>query len=239
MKDGRGLYVVIAAAGIGERLGIGMYKALIKIGEKAMVQWAIEAFDEIEEVDFINVVVPYEANIGDFECILEGVKRGGRIGLIYGGSKRQLSVYRGVKAFECNDDSVILVHDAARPFVSSRLIKDIINEMSREDVVVPIIPVTDTIKMLKSGYVISTLPREEVGFVQTPQAFKFGVYKRALEIVDIENDIFTDEASIFERAGIKVRYVEGERSNIKITYKEDLLIAEALAKKFKQKSMRD
>lgn len=232
LGESKKVYVVIAAAGSGERLGGDIYKALVPIKGKPMLQWVLEAFDSVNiSIVCINVVIPEKADVAVFEDLIKGLGSKRRFQTTLGGDIRQLSVYRGIMSLECANEDIVVVHDGARPFVRVELIENVVNRMEKENVVVPIIPITDTIKILGEDYIVGTLPREKMGAVQTPQAFRFGLYKRALNWVNLEMDIFTDEASLFERAGIRVAYVDGDRFNIKITYKEDLIIAEYLADK--------
>lgn len=232
MVENRKVYVVIAAAGSGQRLDGNSYKALVKIEGKTILQRVLEVFDKVNiSIECINVIIPEKADAALFEDLIKGLGIRKQVKITLGGAVRQLSVYRGIMSLECEKEDIVMVHDAARPFVSVELIERVIDRMEQENVVVPIIPITDTIKILGENYIEGTLPREKMGAVQTPQAFRFGLYERVLQGINIERDIFTDEASLFERAGIKVAYVKGDRFNIKITYKEDIIIAEYLADK--------
>ncbi len=227
------IYVVIAAAGHGERLGMHCDKALVEIGRKSLLRWVLEAFNEIKyEIGQINIVIPEKTDINLFNAISNNLSLKKNIKLIYGADRRQLSVYKGILELNCSSDDIILVHDAARPFIRKELIEHIVDNIVGQDAVIPVIPVSDTIKVLGDEYVIRTLHRDRMGLVQTPQAFRLSLYKKVLERINIEDNIFTDEASLFEEIGAKIKYVEGDRFNFKITYREDLLIAQAIANKF-------
>ncbi len=227
------IYVVIAAAGHGERLGMHCDKALVEIGRKSLLRWVLEAFNEIKyEIGQVNIVIPEKTDINLFNAISNNLSLKKNIKLIYGADRRQLSVYKGILELNCSNDDIILVHDAARPFIRKELIEHIVDNIVGQDAVIPVIPVSDTIKVLGDEYVIRTLHRDRMGLVQTPQAFRLSLYKKVLERINIEDNIFTDEASLFEEIGAKIKYVEGDRFNFKITYREDLLIAQAIANKF-------
>lgn len=122
----------------------------------------------------------------------------------------------------------VLIHDGARPLVSQKIIEDVINALNVSLAAAPVIKITDTLKTINGfGEIINTVNRENTVAVQTPQGFNLREYLAAAE--KQEKD-FTDDCTVMENAGIKVKTVPGSKSNIKITYKEDLLLAEYLLK---------
>ena len=139
----------------------------------------------------------------------------------YGGSERKDSVLNGFFAV-VKRKGVILVHDAARPFVSRELIKRIIKAAVKYKAAVPVIPVTDTVKHSANGkFVEKTLNRRQLFLAQTPQALSFQVLLKANKIARKKKLNITDDAMLAELAGVKVALVSGEERNIKITVKED------------------
>ncbi|OGF67062.1 MAG: 2-C-methyl-D-erythritol 4-phosphate cytidylyltransferase [Candidatus Fischerbacteria bacterium RBG_13_37_8] len=228
MKNARKIYVVIAAAGEGARLGGSKYKALVPVKKRAMLWWSLKVFSEVERIGKIVVVIPKNAKAGLFEKIIKPFKAKNNIDLVEGEAIRQLSVMNGIKALKCENEDIILVHDAARPLITVDLIERILEAMRCEDCAVPVVPLVDTVKEIRGEYVTGTLNRDLLRCVQTPQAFRYQCYKQAIAKYSLKEELYTDESVLFEKMGYKVKYVDGERLNIKITYKEDLLIAESI-----------
>ncbi len=147
-----------------------------------------------------------------------------------GGDKRQDSVYNGIKELD-SDTDIVVVHDGVRPFVPVGLIGETIKLAMVEDGAVVALPVKDTIKEVTGEGLIKNTPhRESLWYAQTPQAFKKRIIEEAF--IRAYNDGFhgTDESSLVERIGGKVKIIEGTSENIKITTKEDLLHAEMILK---------
>jgi len=123
---------------------------------------------------------------------------------------------------------LICVHDAVRPFVTTDLIEKAVNSCRKHDGVIVALPSSDTIKKIMEDQILETLPRETVWRAQTPQVFSRSALREALELAEAENIQGTDEASLLERIGYQVGFVEGTSLNIKITTKEDWIFAEAI-----------
>ena len=141
------------------------------------------------------------------------------ISCVSGGATRAESVYNAVMA--CTKAETILVHDAARPLVSEDLIKKVIHALTHHDVVIPGIPVADTLKYVENSTVTTTLNRPMIKSIQTPQGFRLNVLKNAYKSVTL-SELITDESLVCEQAGIPVHVIDGEIKNIKITHPEDL-----------------
>src|SRR5690606_34992946 len=147
-----------------------------------------------------------------------------------GGRERGDSVRSGLSRLP-EEVEVVLVHDGARPFVSRELIDRVLQRASSTGVVAAL-PATDTIKRVdESGRVVATLPRAQIWQAQTPQGFPRRLLAQAYERASQEGWTETDDAAIFERCGLPVVVVEGERENLKITRPEDLAIAEAIVRR--------
>jgi 2-C-methyl-D-erythritol 4-phosphate cytidylyltransferase/2-C-methyl-D-erythritol 2,4-cyclodiphosphate synthase len=215
---------IIAAAGRGERLGGSRLKQLLAVGGRPILERSVSAFLHHPAIDEIVVALPAEL-VGDPPSYLRQSAKPMR--LVAGGARRRDSVANAFQQVAAHAD-VVLVHDAARPFVSAQLIGRIIAAASESGAALAALPARDTVKLAQSedgSLVKETLPRESIFLAQTPQAFRREVLRDALAL----NEAATDEAALAERAGHSVRLVEGEASNIKITVPDDLKVAEAIA----------
>lgn len=223
------MYVIIVAAGSGQRFASDTPKQFLEIAGKPVVQHCIDAFDEIEEIRSIVVVMPQELSLW------ESIDLSSEKELIYttGDSCRAGSVLKGLKTLkpEAQKNSWILVHDAARMCVTPMDIRKLIDKCSKNNrgglLVKPII---DTIKYSEDGkYIQKTINRENLYSALTPQMFPYKKLKKALKSVPTEN--ITDEASAMELTGYKPLLVKGRSDNIKLTYADDLLLASFILRK--------
>jgi 2-C-methyl-D-erythritol 4-phosphate cytidylyltransferase len=147
--------------------------------------------------------------------------------VVAGGNTRQKSVFNGLKAAS-DSSELICVHDAVRPFVTKELIEKAVNACSEHDGVIVAQSSTDTIKKVMDDQILETLPRETIWRAQTPQIFSKSALQEGLKMAEDENIQGTDEASLLERIGYQVGFVEGSSLNIKITTEEDWVFAEAI-----------
>jgi len=147
-------------------------------------------------------------------------------GAVPGGDRRRDSVAAGLQVIP-DDAGFVLIHDAARPLVTSKLVQAVIGRLLRGDVagVVPVVPVRDTIKRVAGKYVVETVDRSDLVAVQTPQGFDLEVLRAAHAGADEDA---TDDASMIEKIGGIIAIVDGDPANLKVTYPEDLAVAEAL-----------
>lgn len=216
--------VIIAAGGAGKRLGGKVPKQFLKLGTDSIIARSVKAFQRIAAVREIVVVVPR----GYADSTRRLLGRSGclrRTTVIEGGKERQDSVRSGLDALS-DGTEYVLIHDAVRPFVTRRVILDVIRETVRHEAAVVGVRVKDTIKKEgKRGYYELTLPRKLLWAVQTPQGFSTHLIKRAHRRAVKEGFFGTDDAMLVERLGIPVRIVEGEYGNAKITTREDFLAA--------------
>jgi len=217
---------VIAAAGQGRRLGAARPKQLLEIGGRSVVRRSVDAFDASPRVDAIVVTAPPDLAAPD-ALGLAGTVKPCRV--VAGGARRQDSVANGFDAIGPDADLVV-VHDAARPFVTADLIARTIDAAAESGAAIAAVMSRDTVKRAGGDrrFVDETLPRETVFLAQTPQAFRRAVLRDAVEL-GRQGVEATDEAALAERAGHRVRLVEGDAGNIKITTPEDLAVARALA----------
>lgn len=217
---------VIPAAGLGVRLGSGTPKPLILLKDKPLFIHTLEIISKCLLIESIVVAVQKE-NISEFEEIISKYGISNISKVIAGGETRKESVFNGLEALD-SDTDIVVIHDGARPLVSLQVLEKAIKICYEESAVIVAVPVKPTIKRINSEelYVESTLDRRLLWEAQTPQVFKKDVILRAHnEGKDLEA---TDDAFLVEMLGERVKVVEGEYSNIKITTQEDLLFAERI-----------
>jgi 2-C-methyl-D-erythritol 4-phosphate cytidylyltransferase len=216
---------ILVAAGRGERMGATRPKAFLDVGDKPMLAHAADAFAAAPSVDAVVAVVP-EADVAAARHLLAGTAK--LHGVVAGGARRQDSVLEGMKQAPDGFDGIVLVHDAARPFVDVALIESVIAAAQAHGAALPVLPLTDTVKRVRDGRVVETLDRAELGGAQTPQGFRFGLLTRAYEDAFQARVPLTDEAMAVERIGAPVAAVPGSARNRKLTTPEDLAWARAL-----------
>lgn len=216
---------IILAAGKSERMGAGVDKAFLSLVNKPVVAWSLIAFERCAEIDRIVLVVRKDQVLASKAVAkMFGISKIDKI--VPGGSRRQDSVEAGLKACDV-DTRVVVVHDAARPLVSSDTIAETVAAAKKFGAVTVGRPVTDTIKRCERASTVSeTVPRDKLWAVQTPQAFQIKVLREALKAVG-KGEV-TDDCAAVEAAGGVVRIVENLKPNFKITTVEDLQLAGAL-----------
>jgi len=212
---------IIAAGGSGTRLGASTPKQLLDVGGQSMLARSIGAFDAHPRVSEIIVVLPASA-------IGEPIASSKPTHVVAGGSRRQDSVANGFARVAVHAD-VVLVHDAARPFVSADLIDRTIDAAATHGAVIPALEARDTVKRVQAGCIVETIPRETIVLAQTPQGFRRDVLARAIAGGSAADSVATDEAMLAERAGHAVHVVSGDPANVKITTQADLEAARRVA----------
>ena len=215
---------VIVAAGASTRMGDAGDKTLADVGGEPLIARTVEVFERCDAVTAIALVVS-ERN-RDAIAGLRGEKGWQKtMPPLIGGARRQDSVRAGLDALPAECDWV-LVHDGARPFVTSRMIEEGLAAAAATGAAIAVVPAFDTVKRVgEGGRVVETLDRSELAMVQTPQVFRRSVLERAH--AEITDDV-TDDAAMVERIDIEVRTFDGTRTNMKITTPEDLALAEAM-----------
>jgi 2-C-methyl-D-erythritol 4-phosphate cytidylyltransferase/2-C-methyl-D-erythritol 2,4-cyclodiphosphate synthase len=217
---------IIAAGGSGRRLGAPVPKQLLDVGGRSILARSIGAFDRHPAITELIVALPAQL-VEDAAAIVGPTLR--PIRFVPGGATRQDSVARAFDAVSRTAD-VVLVHDAARPFVSQDVITRAIGAAAEHGAAIAAIPVSDTVKQIErrepAQVIVGTIPRESVVLAQTPQAFRRDVLRDAVALGRSGVEA-TDEAGLAERAGHVVHVIEGERANVKITTAGDLDTARA------------
>jgi len=222
--------VIIAAAGMSNRMGSKINKQFIDIDNKPILVHTLEKFERCKYIDEIILVSKGE----EVEyCRKEIVKKYGfkKINkIIRGGKERQDSIYNGILALNENTD-IVLTHDGARPFVRIENIEAGIRGVIEHGACVVGVPVKDTIKVIDEDNNIHHTPkRSMIWAAQTPQCFWANLLKKGYKYAIREGIIGTDDSSLIEKLGHKVKMVMGNYDNIKITTPEDLIMAESLLK---------
>ncbi|MEA4853490.1 MAG: 2-C-methyl-D-erythritol 4-phosphate cytidylyltransferase [Christensenella sp.] len=215
------LCAIILAAGSGRRMEIDSNKVFIKFEEQSAVIRCIKAFGKTDLFSDVIVVCKQEEQEIVRRKVDKYVRGKESIIICEGGSERQYSVRNAMRLVPEGTD-IIVVHDAARCFVTERIIRDCVSSAIRHGSGVAAVAATDTIKRAKDGIVTETLPREELVCVQTPQAFRTEILRKAYEKADKDGFLGTDDASLVERLGNKVHVVTGSPDNIKLTTRKDV-----------------
>lgn len=214
--------VVIPAGGIGKRFGSETPKQLFKINGVPILKLTIQKFQACRAIDVI-VVVSHPNYIDDIRRWVQGENFSKIKSVVAGGEHRQDSVWNGIKEILKFNVDILLIHDGVRPFVSNELIQNVINAVAENEAAVPAVAPKDTIKTSDGkGFLINTPNRNTLFAVQTPQGFKTKLIVDAYEKAYTNNFYGTDDAGLVECLGVKIKIVEGEYTNIKITTKEDL-----------------
>lgn len=217
---------IIPAAGEGTRMGSALPKTFLPIGGVPLIVHTLRAFEACQSVDKVVLVVhpdyasEYQKLVDQYE--ITKVKE-----YITGGAKRSESVGNGLTYVD-PDCGIIIVHDGARPLVKPEIIDKAVAMCVTDKAVVVGVPVKQTIKKINSveGSVERTLNREELWEIQTPQVFHRDVLVEAYE--HAKSMDVTDDASLVEQIGIKVKVIQGDYLNIKVTTPEDIIIAEKM-----------
>jgi len=234
--------IIITAAGNSSRMGGNVKKEYMPLGDGTVLSSCVKAFitaakapDSSFVISHLIVTVPEDGSMGAVEAVSAFFNFDSTVQeavqYIQGGRTRQISVFNAMNYLKDVKDKpeLVLVHDGARPFVSQRIISDVINGADQIGAAIPAIPVTDTIKEIGiHGFVSRHLARKNLVAVQTPQAFSFVnlLFSHTQAITD--GNEYTDDSEIYARYCGKVKIVPGDVKNIKITYPGDLERAAAL-----------
>lgn len=220
--------VIIAAAGSGTRMQSSIKKQFMTLLDVPILVRTLRQFDlpSIHEI----VIVTNADDVDEVKALLKGYGILKVSSVVAGGQTRQDSIYKGLQAVK---GDYVLVHDAARPFVNRTIIQDHIDNLSEVGLITAV-ACKDTIKVVKDGIVKETLDRGNLVNVQTPQSFETKALIRAYDYAIKENLSVTDDASVYEAAGLQVRILPGSYDNIKITTPEDIIQGEIILTRSKK-----
>lgn len=217
---------IITGAEKGIRIG-KKSKPFLLLDNEPLLNYSLKIFNKCKFIDKIIVVVNKDKVEFANNSIIK-LKLDKEYTIIPGGKTRQDSVYQAIKSI--SNVTYVLVHDAARPLITLDLVTRVFEATKKYGASIPTIPVCDTIKK-GEHYVEQTLDRKLLGYAQTPQGFKYTLLKEAYHSAIQDNHLGTDDSSLVERIGHKVKIVPGTQENIKITYPSDLIIAKGFLEK--------
>ena len=224
---------IVLAAGSGSRMGTDIKKQYLLLKNKPIMYYSLKTFEESPVDDIILVVPKEDIDYCKKELVLKyGIKKVRAV--VTGGRERYLSVEAAFKSLDDENYDTVLIHDAARPFVSVEMIEKAIQEALIHKSYIPGVALKDTVKQIsEDSFVENTPDRAKLVAVQTPQAFDFNLCKKAYEILsasDKLNKIPTDdEMLVYELMGVHAKVGTGSIYNIKITTREDMYMAERIA----------
>ena len=219
-------YGIVLASGTGSRYSSDIPKQFIKIAGKTVLEHTIEIFEKSNNIDeTILVITPDYRHIAENLLLKNNYKK--VIKLLNGGATRKESSYIGITSIN-DDEANVIIHDCARPFLSEKIIYNCVKALQQYDAVDVAIPSADTIIKVHDNIIDSIPDRSELQRGQTPQCFKLSLIKRAHELSKNDNN-FTDDCGLIVKYNLaKVFVVEGSGENIKITYPEDIFMADRL-----------
>jgi len=226
LKSQISAYAIIVAGGTGSRMQSNVPKQFLLLNGKPVMMHTIEAF--FNNTNQPKIIVVLHADFHDYWrelCAEHQFDIPHQ--LINGGETRFHSVKNGLETIK-DVDALVAVQDAVRPLTSIRVIDAAYSHAQTQGNAIVAVKSRDSIRQLKNG-ISQHLHREEIYLVQTPQTFQLGLLRKAYE--QPFDNTFTDDASVVERSGVKINLIEGDHSNIKITFPEDIAIAEVIQKK--------
>lgn len=213
---------LIVAAGRGVRAGGGVPKQYRPLGGRPLLAHAVAAFAKHPRIARIQVVIDPEDR-ALYDAAVEGYTLPEPVA---GGARRQDSARHGLLALKENPPDLVLIHDAARPFVDEDVITRVLDALADHDGAIPALAASDTLKRAENGLIVETVARDGLFGAQTPQGFRFGAICEAHAFA--AGKALTDDAAVAEVAGLSVALVEGSPDNIKLTSPEDFLRAERM-----------
>lgn len=220
--------VVLPAAGSGKRMGAGQNKLFLLLKGTPILVHTLLVFEHDENCTGIWLAVKDEER-----AYIEGLLKKYQIrkvkGLPTGGAERQHSVHSCIKQMQSVD--VVLVHDAARPFITLPVIEELTQVGYAKGAAIAGVRAKDTMKIVQHGIIKETVDRESLWMIQTPQAFRFDLLAEAEDVAEKVGFLGTDEAMLVERLGHDIHIVESSYENVKMTTPEDLLFGEAILNK--------
>ena len=220
---------IFPAAGQSRRMHSKKNKNFLQIKDQPILIHTLKKFSKSDKIDkLIIAAAPDEVEI--VKKMLQKIADLKPFQVVAGGSERQYSIANALKFID-DDCEVILVHDAARPMVTVETIDKVVDMAKLHGAAIAAVKEKNTIKIVNDDdFVIDTPPRSTLVSVQTPQGFRKEIILKAYEQAKIDNFLGTDDSSLVERLGYKVKIVQSDYKNIKLTTPEDIIIAEAFLK---------
>jgi len=219
------MHLLIPAAGRGQRMGSDYNKLLLPLLGKPLLGWTLLAAEASTEINWIGIV-GQTFDFSNFQAILDKLNLTTPVTFIEGGKTRQASVYNGLEALP-EQATHVLIHDGARCLVTRELFDRCSEALATCQALIAAVPVKDTIKVVDgSGYIQDTPERRYMWAAQTPQGFEVDLLKRCHRQGKVLGWEVTDDAALFEKCQLPVKIVEGEETNLKLTTRFDLTIAQ-------------
>ena len=216
------LFLVLLAAGYGKRLKTTTPKPFYKVNNKTILEHSLNVFKNFYEIKKTVIVYNKRHKKHINKLNLKNTLK------IIGGKTRQESTFKALKRIKKMNCKKVLIHDAARPNTSKKLINEIMNKLKKNDAVVPTIKVNDATKRAEKNIIFKNIQRKSLRFSQTPQGFTFKkIYEKHKKNI---NAVFDDDSALFTENGEKVIAINGSKTNLKITDKEDLKIFTSIRK---------
>ncbi|MEO8893151.1 MAG: 2-C-methyl-D-erythritol 4-phosphate cytidylyltransferase [Coleofasciculaceae cyanobacterium] len=224
------MYLLIPAAGMGQRMGSDRNKLLLTLLGKPILAWTLLAAEAADQISWIGII-GQPADQLDIKAILAELALTKPVQFILGGKTRQESVYNGLQALPDEAEGV-LIHDGARCLATPELLNRCAEALLDCSGLIAAVSVKDTIKVVNdAGVIVDTPDRKQLWAAQTPQGFEVKLLKQCHNKGRDLGWEVTDDAALFERCGLPVRVVEGEETNLKVTTPVDLAIAEFILRK--------
>ncbi len=220
-------FVIILAAGEGKRMGTNILKQFLVLGDKPVLMHSLIKFYEFDTNSILSVVLPKQKT-NYWKAICKKYQFNLPHNIFFGGKTRYESVKNALTKLKINKNDIVSIHDGVRPFISKKLIKKLFNSAIKKGHSAPILIPKDSIRVfIENGTKTKSVNRSSFVFTQTPQIFKGELIKNAYKK---NNNNKTDDLSLIEESVNKVNLIKGEQLNIKITTKEDWLLAKKIIK---------
>lgn len=222
---------MMPAAGSGQRMGAGQNKLFLRLDGKPIFIHTLSVFENDPACEGIIIAIK-PAEREEIQSMLDTFGITKVTAIVNGGSERQHSVAACIKAHASG--GVVLVHDAARPFLHRHVISKLVKKAAVSGAAIAGVQAKDTMKLAPSGIVEKTIDRGALWVIQTPQAFQYDVLKNASEQATVDGFLGTDESMLVERMGHPVHIVESTYDNVKMTTQDDLVFGEILLDRRKE-----
>jgi 2-C-methyl-D-erythritol 4-phosphate cytidylyltransferase len=219
---------IVPAGGKGKRLGKNIPKQYIKFFGKELIAYTLDVFQKSPLIDEIVIAAEPEY-FKKLHSIKEKYKLKKITNIISGGEERQNSVFNALSSLACKKNDLVLVHDAARPLLTAKILNEAVLTAQKKGNAVVCIKARDT--LIQSNDAVSYVNRDSIYYVQTPQIFKFADLMFSFEKADENNFKATDESMLAVNAGFKINIVEGSLLNFKVTTADDIAIFKQLIKR--------
>lgn len=233
MENRNNIYALVVAGGTGTRLGSKIPKQFLSVMGREMIEWSVHKFDNNNRIDRVIVLVPKDWTFHADALFCDRSE----VLIAAGGDTRNETISNGLNLIDekygIDEETVVLVHDAARPLITAELIDKAIDSMDEYRASTVAMPSTDSIAFSEDGKTVASCPdRENVFLIQTPQTFRAAEYRRLFEEAPEEKrSALTESTRLFAEAGISVGIIEGEMRNMKVTRSGDIQILEMIYRK--------